>query len=203
MTNGPTEREARQIVYFGKGGNAGMFERVKVTWKHIHLKGKQSFDINGGVALDSYSKWTQSRVKVLLLPYKREEPLYPQPMYDPLIDNLPSYEKEVDHLSHDRTSSKQSASGESEVVPMACLKNAKVENIKLQADLEDKNIELSFALQEKRRLWRENREKDYILEGHGSCEQSNKSRIEKSNLTNIQDMALLKSKLNVRSLQVA
>ena len=68
---------------------------------------------------------------------------------------------------------------------MVCLKNGKAENIKLQADLEDKNIELSFALREKKRLWKENREKDYILEGCGSCEQSKMSRIGKPSLTNI------------------
>ena len=80
------------------------------------------------MALDAYSKWIQSRVKVLLLPYRREEPLYPHPVY----------ESEDDHLSHGRMSSKKPAPGESEVVQMACLKNAKDENIKLQTDLEDK-----------------------------------------------------------------
>ena len=73
------------------------------------------------MALDAYSKWIQNRVKVFFLPYKREEPLYPQPVYD----------LEDDHLSHGRMSSKQPAPGESEVVPMACLKNTKAENIKL------------------------------------------------------------------------
>ena len=115
------------------------------------------------------------------------------PVYDSLIDNFSSHGKDVDHLFHDRTSSKQSAPGESNVVPMACLKNANVENIKLQADLEDKNIPLSFALQEKKRLWRDNREKDRLLEGHGSYEQSKRSRIENSSLTNLQDNSLLKS----------
>ena len=71
MTNGPTEREVRETVYFGKGGDASMFERVKVSWKHIHQNGKQSFDRSGGTTLDAYSRWIQDRVKVLLLPYKR------------------------------------------------------------------------------------------------------------------------------------
>ena len=40
------------------------------------------------------------------------------------------------------------------------------------------------------------------MEGRGSCEQSKRSRIEKSSLTNIQDMELLRSQQKVRSLQV-
>ena len=31
MTNGPTEREVKETVYFGKGGDVAMFERVKVA----------------------------------------------------------------------------------------------------------------------------------------------------------------------------
>ena len=38
ITNGPTEREVKETVYFNKGGDAVMFERVKVSWKHIHRK---------------------------------------------------------------------------------------------------------------------------------------------------------------------
>ena len=59
--------------------------------------------------------------------------------------------------------------------------------------LEDKNIELSFALQEKKIILQENRVKDRLLESRRSLEQSKRSRIENSGEANHQDDALLKS----------
>ena len=87
-----------------------------------------------------------------------------------------------------------------ESVSMACFKNAKAENINLRANMEDKEIELSFALQEKKKLLQEIRVRDCLLESRDFLEQSKRLRIENSGASNHQANALLKSQQRIESL---
>ena len=38
----PTNKEVLETVYFGKGENADLLERVKRVWEHVHVRGNFS-----------------------------------------------------------------------------------------------------------------------------------------------------------------
>ena len=77
MMDRPTDQEVMETVYFGKREYEVLLEKVKVSWEHVHRKGKLSFRKNGGVARDTYTSWIQDHVKEIRLPYKKGRLLYP------------------------------------------------------------------------------------------------------------------------------
>ena len=55
MLDRPNEWEVMYTVYFGKGEDEVLLEKVKIAWGHICRKGKLYFIQNGSVAYDTYT----------------------------------------------------------------------------------------------------------------------------------------------------
>ena len=52
----PTDQEVEETVYFGKGGNPILLEKVRASWGHVHKKGKVFFGQKGCLAFDAYAQ---------------------------------------------------------------------------------------------------------------------------------------------------
>ncbi|CAI8593477.1 unnamed protein product [Vicia faba] len=70
-----------------------------------------------------------------------------------------------------------------EVMPVTCFKNVMAENLKLHTRKEEMDVDMSFALQGKKKLMKEVKLKNQLLEKHGLLERSKRPRVEGSDTT--------------------
>ena len=125
MDGQPKELEVSESVYFAKGSNPEMLEKVAHAWKGIHKRSKDTLSKKVPIARAPYIEWVKKRSESMLLPFSRTGPLYEQP---PIIL--------------------------SDTVPTELYVQSQADNIKLRAKDREIGLELYLKNQEKTELAR-------------------------------------------------
>ncbi|XP_058769150.1 uncharacterized protein LOC131643018 [Vicia villosa] len=121
----PKDVEMVESVYFAEGEDLIELEKIGSAWTKVHKKDQTSLSKKFPISMGPYRDWIKERIKYLLLPFAKSDPLYEHP---PVLL--------------------------SDIVPAELYTQAKADNIKLQAKDREVDLENYFQDQEKGELAR-------------------------------------------------
>ncbi|XP_058784532.1 uncharacterized protein LOC131659342 [Vicia villosa] len=80
MEGPPEDAEIVELVYFADGKDPMELEKISRTWTRVHKRNQTTLSKKVPIAMGLYMDWVKARVKDLLFPFGKSDPLYEQPL---------------------------------------------------------------------------------------------------------------------------